>query len=73
MTTFWYNRTNDGESARFGTNEADIYRSKLETFMFVAEFYVPASDTHTYIFYLLRQDSAQLNIEKLMWTCQIKR
>ena len=35
------------------------YRSKMETFMLVAEFQYACS-THTYIFYLLRQDSAQL-------------
>ena len=35
------------------------YRIKMETFMFVAEFQ-DACFTHTYIFFLLRQDSVQL-------------
>ena len=35
------------------------YRTKMESFMFVAEFRY-ACFTHTYIFNLLRQDSSQI-------------
>ena len=51
--TFWYNRTNDGKSAKFGTNEVDIIWNKNGNIH-------DACSTHTYIFYLLRQDSVQL-------------
>ena len=40
------------------------YRSKMETFIFVAEFQY-ACFTRTYIIYLLRQDSAQLKNEEV--------
>ena len=44
----------------------------METFMFVAEFQY-ARFTHTYIFYLLWQDSAQLKNLKADVDKQIKR
>ena len=49
--TFLYNCTNDGKGDKFGTNEVDIilYRIKMETFMFVAEFRY-ACFTHTYTY-----------------------
>ena len=64
MPTFWYNRTNEGKGAKFGTNEADVILIKSGNFHVCGR--ISICLFHTYIhFYLLRQDSAQLKNEKV--------
>ena len=67
--TFWYNHTNQGKGAKFGTDEVNIIWNKNGNFHVCGIILICLF--HTYVHFLLREDS-QIDFfpRNVLWTFQ---